>query len=126
MADPHASFALLVSCVDGQPVTRFGTGTMIGATRSKLEPTVVVYDPTAVVGIPHDEYRKHQRAYDRALANGSLVERSADEYRAQERAERVRDDENRKARELAAAKLAATAATPSLALNDPPAGDPPA
>jgi Na+/glutamate symporter len=119
MAEPHATFGLFVSCVDGKPVTRFGTGTMIGATRSKATPDVVNYDPTQIVGIPHAEYDRHLRSYERAISNGSLRSRTAAEYRAQEQAQARRDEENRKAQ---AAKKAAS----SLELNDTPAGDPPA
>lgn len=85
MADPRALFGLFVSCVVGQPVTRYGTGTMIGASRTKDDPTVVQYDPTLIVGIPHAELSKHRRAYDRAIQNGSLSVRTAAEYSAQER-----------------------------------------
>lgn len=120
MADPLAHFAVFVSCIAGQPVTRFGTGTMIGATRTKTDPTVVSYDPAAVVGIPHGEYNKHRRAYDRALGNGSLRERSVADYLAQEKAQAARDEACRKA------KLAQTPAAVSLDLNESPASDPPA
>lgn len=131
MADPRALFAIFVSCVDGQPVTRFGTGTLIGASRTKEAPTLVSYDPTAVVGIPHAEYGQHRRAYDRALSNGSLRERTDADYLAQERAQAKRDEDNRQAK-LERAKLAAQAAQAkpaaavSLGLNESPASDPPA
>jgi Na+/glutamate symporter len=125
MAEPHATFGLFVSCVDGQPVTRFGTGTMIGAARSKATPDVVTYDPTHVVGIPHAEYDRHRRSYDRALGNGSLKARSAADYRAQEQAQAKRDDENRKA-QARAAKAKPASAGVSLDQTDPAAGDPPA
>ena len=119
MAEPHATFGLFVSCVDGKPVTRFGTGTMIGATRSKATPDVVSYDPTQVVGIPHAEYDRHLRSYERALGNGSLKRRTAADYHAQEKAQSKIDAEHRKAQERAAK-------VPALSLDDSPAGDPPA
>jgi len=119
MTEPHATFGLFVSCVDGLPVTRFGTGTMIGAARSKAAPDVVTYDPTQIVGIPHAEYDRHRRSYDRALGNGSLKKRSVADYLAQEAAQAKRDDEHRQAQERAA-KVSA------LSLDDSPAGDPPA
>jgi hypothetical protein len=89
MADPKAAvllatFAIFVSCVEGQPVARFGTGTMIGASRTPDDPTVVVYDPEEIVAIPHAEYSKHRRAYDRAIANGSLRVRKSDKWVKQE------------------------------------------
>lgn len=79
------SFALYVSCVEGAVVTRYGTRTFIGAERRALEPTVVDFHPDIVVAIPHDEFRKYRREYLRAMREGSLVERTADEWRAQNR-----------------------------------------
>lgn len=87
MANAAAKFALFVSCVEGCPVTRFGTRTMIGATRSARTPDVVTYDPTVVVAIPLDEHRKYRREYERALANGTLKARGAEEWSAQNRQE---------------------------------------
>ncbi len=80
-----SQFALFVSCVEGSLVTRYGTGTFIGAERRALEPTVVDYHPDIVVAIPHDEFRKYRREYLRAVREGSLVERTEQEWRAQNR-----------------------------------------
>jgi|SRR6187551_177323 len=81
----QASFALFVSCVEGSLVTRYGTRTFIGAERRTLEPNVVDYHPEQIVAIPHDEFRKYRREYTRALRDGSLVQRTADEWQRQNR-----------------------------------------
>jgi hypothetical protein len=83
MADPAPAFALFVSSVAGMPVTRFGTRTLIGAARRHLEPTIVDYTPELIVPLPADEYARYRREYNRALANGSLRRRSAEDWRAQ-------------------------------------------
>lgn len=83
MADPAAAFALFVSSVDGHPVTRFGTRTLVGAARRQLEPTVVDYTPELVVALPHAEASRYRREYERAIQAGSLRRRSADDWRAQ-------------------------------------------
>lgn len=79
------SFALFVSCVEGSLVTRYGTRTFIGAERRALEPQVVDFHPDIIVAIPHDEFRKYRREYLRALREGSLVERTAEAWQAQNR-----------------------------------------
>lgn len=78
-----AAFALFVSCVEGALVTRYGTGTFIGAERRANAPTVVDYHPDQIIAIPHDEFRKYRREYLRALRDGSLVERTAAEWQRQ-------------------------------------------
>jgi hypothetical protein len=80
-----SGFALFVSSVVGLPVTRWGSRTLIGASRSAATPTVVDYDTDAVVAIPDDEYRKYSREYDRALGNGSLRRRTEKDWQAQNR-----------------------------------------
>lgn len=85
MSESAAPFALFVSSVEGAPVTRFGTRTIIGATRSTLAPTVLVFDTEQIVAIPHDEYRRYRREYDRALDNGSLKRRAVADWEAQNR-----------------------------------------
>lgn len=79
----HPQFALFVSSVEGSLVTRYGTATFIGAERSATDPRAVEWHPDQVVAIPHDEYRKFRREYLRALREGSLVERTADEWNRQ-------------------------------------------
>lgn len=92
----HPQFALFVSCVEGSLVTRYGTRTFIGAERRADDPRVVDYHPEHVVAIPHDEFRKYRREYLRALREGSLVERTAAQWDAQNRqsapAEETNDD----------------------------------
>jgi hypothetical protein len=79
------AFALYVSCVPAQgPTTRYGTRTFIGAERNAAQPTVIQYDPELVVALTAEEWRKYRREYQRALASGALVTRTAAEYRAQQ------------------------------------------
>lgn len=85
MPDAAAQYALFVSCVEGQPVTRYGTRTFIGAERRAAEPTVIDYDPTLVVAISHDEFRRYRKEYLRALSSGSLVTRDATDWHRQNR-----------------------------------------
>ena len=75
-------FGLFVSCVDGQPVTRYGTRTLIGAQRNAREPTRIDYRPDQVVALTHAECAKYRHEYDRALSNGSLVRRTAADWLA--------------------------------------------
>jgi len=75
MADPAAAFALFVSCVEGSVVMRYGTGTFIGAERVATPPGLA-FHPEIVVAIPHEEYRKYRREYNRALSDGSLAKRT--------------------------------------------------
>lgn len=84
MADAAARFALFVSCNEAAgPVTRFGTRTIIGGARNAKDPTRVEFTPELVVAIPHDEYNRYRREYDRALSNKSLVRRSVKQWRQQ-------------------------------------------
>lgn len=85
MPDAAAQYALFVSCVAGQPVTRYGTRTFIGAERRAKEPQVIDYDPTVVVAISHDEFRRYRKEYLRALNSGSLVTRDAADWHRQNR-----------------------------------------
>ncbi len=85
MPKAASGFALFVSCVVGKPVTRWGSRTLIGASRSAATPTVVDYDPELVVAIPQSEYAQYTREYDRALANGSLKRRAESHWQAQNR-----------------------------------------
>ncbi len=99
MADPVERFGLFVSSVQDHPVTRFGTRTIIGATRSSKTPTVVTFDTSAIVAIPIEEYERFSREYDRALGNGSLERRKPAEWQAQLASQRRLDETRRKERE---------------------------
>lgn len=79
-----SQFALFVSCVEGHLVTRHGTRTFIGAERRADDPRRVDYHPEQIVAIPVDEHRKYRREYLRALREGSLVERTGDEWQRQQ------------------------------------------
>ena len=68
---------VVVRCVPGKPVPRFGTGfggraaTLIGATRDPAT-GALAFDPGERVTIPAAEYGKYRREYTRALREGSL------------------------------------------------------
>lgn len=79
-----APFALFVSSVDGCPVTRFGTRTLIGAARRVKEPTVIDYTPELVVAITTAEFSRYRREYLRALGNATLKRRTIEEWQAQQ------------------------------------------
>lgn len=69
----------------GSPVTRFGTRTLIGAHRPKVAPfNVIEYEPEHIVAIPVAEFNRYRREYQRALRDGSLRQRSAEEWQAQQ------------------------------------------
>lgn len=83
-SDPSSAFGLFVSSVEGQPVSRFGGGgVMIGASRDLSDRKLVHYSPDVIVAIPHEEARKYAREYRRAISDGSLRERTAAEWAAQ-------------------------------------------
>jgi hypothetical protein len=81
--DLAAHFALFVSAVDGQPVTRFGTRTLVGASRRQNEPTIIDYDPSRVIAISRGEYARYRREYERAIRDGSLTRRTVEDWQAQ-------------------------------------------
>jgi hypothetical protein len=84
-------FGLFVSSVDGQPVSRFGVGTrvLIGAAHDPAEPRKILYDPKAIVGIPHAEAQKYAREYRRAISDGSLTVRTAAQWNEQNQTREV-------------------------------------
>jgi hypothetical protein len=85
MSDPSDAFGLFVSCVEGQPVPRFGTKVLIGAVRDPEERRKIRYNTKAITAIPVVEARKYAREYQRAIADGSLTERTAAQWIEQEK-----------------------------------------
>jgi len=73
-----------VSCVQGRPVTRYGTRTFIGADRDLLPPHGMTYDTERVVAISQAEFSRYRREYNRAVNTGDLVKRTAAEWSAQQ------------------------------------------
>jgi hypothetical protein len=71
---------LHVSCVDGLPVTRYGSRVLIGADRTL---DGVTYRPEQIVKIPAAEAARYRREYARQIADGALVVRRAEEWEAQ-------------------------------------------
>ncbi len=84
MGKPSEAFGLFVSCVEGQPVSRFGTKVLIGAERDASVRGKIRYRTKEIVAIPHDEALKYSREYRRAIDDGSLVARTADEWSQQQ------------------------------------------
>jgi hypothetical protein len=72
---------LFVSSVEGHHVTRYGTGTLIGAEVDLQHPGNLRFDTAKVVMIPAAEYAAHKREYDHLLETGSLERRTPGEYR---------------------------------------------
>ena len=79
MAEP-----LYLSSVIGQVVQRYGTKTLLGCERDPADPSVVSWRPELVVAISADEARRFAKEYRRAVTAGSLVTRTAAEWRAQQ------------------------------------------
>lgn len=86
---PAGPQPLYVSCVDGKPVTRYrlggrgprALGDPIGAERG--EGRAWTYYPERVVMIPADEVATFGRIYERAIVDGHLVRRTAEDFAAQ-------------------------------------------
>jgi hypothetical protein len=108
LSDPGTLF---VSCNPAAgPVRRYGSASMIGATRDPKTPKIVAYDPEAVIMIPGDEAREYAREYRKAIASKDLIKRTRANFEAAERkaeAAELKRIEARKA-EKAEAKKAAT------------------
>lgn len=87
-----------VSAVKGRLVTRFPTlqapaPQYVGATRHGKK---ITWDEDAVVAIPQSEWSKYRREYRKAIATGSLKERTLAEFEAWKKA-RQADNEKVKA-----------------------------
>jgi hypothetical protein len=96
-------FGLFVSSVEGQPVHRFGSPTiLIGADRNPDEPRKIIYRTQEVVGIPRAEAQRYAREYARAIADGALTERTAEEYRRQQQSSTTEGGAPRETQELTA------------------------
>lgn len=77
---PESPFALFVSSVPGHLVTRYGSRELLGAERDAKG--VVSWRPDDVLALGHLEHARFGREYRRAIARGSLRERTEAEYRA--------------------------------------------
>jgi hypothetical protein len=84
MADLSEGFGLFLSSIQGQPVARFGSTVMIGAERDLIDRKAIRYMPELVVAIPTAEARRYAREYRRAIDNGSVTVRTADDWIAQQ------------------------------------------
>lgn len=67
------SGAVQVRCVEGRPVTRYGTPIFIGAVRDPEQPNKLTYDTAAVITLPRDEAERFRREYVRHIVEGDLV-----------------------------------------------------
>lgn len=97
-------FSLFVSCVEGKPVTRYGSRTFIGAEREHGT-NIIHWFPDRVVAIPSTEHARYRREYDRVLRDGDLKVRTEADWLAQTASEDA-------AVQAAADKRAAEAAAP--------------
>ncbi len=81
MTKPSDSFAAFVSPVAGRLVRRFGTSDNLGQIAGTAD-----VDPSLVIPITHEEWRRHQHEYLRAIGEESLKRRTAGEWEAAEAA----------------------------------------
>ncbi len=114
MGDRGEAFGLFVSCVEGQPVTRFGSKVLIGADRDPANRRKVRYNPKQIVALPHEEATRYAREYARAIEDGSLTQHTADEWLEQQR--RIEGGAPRE-------KLKPGARPPDAAEGEPPNAD---
>ena len=118
-----AQFGLFVSARPGHLVSRYGTASAtrsnktIGGVRRALPSSAglglagagaIEIDYEAIVALPHRELELFRREYARALRDGALEERTAEEYLAT----LVKEAELQDAAAKAAAKAAKSSATP--------------
>jgi hypothetical protein len=80
MGESTLAFGLYLSCVTGQPVARFGSRVLIGAERDLTDRTEIHYRPEVIVGIPTAEARQYAREYRRAISDGSVLQRTAEDW----------------------------------------------
>lgn len=93
---PDIPAPLYVSCVDGKPVSRFRLGgrggaraaDLIGATRG--EGRAITYDVERVVMISGAEVAAFGREYERAIRDGNLTRRTAEDFTAYQAASKTR------------------------------------
>lgn len=94
------AFVKYVSSVEGRAVPRFGTETkgqaaeLIGARRvlmtkeqRRAGEAVIVWEPKRVIPLAEAYYLRFKREIDRAIRNGDLLERSAEDYATFRKAE---------------------------------------
>lgn len=81
MTKPSDSFAAFVSPVAGRLVRRFGTSDNLGQIAGTAD-----VDPSLVIPLTHEEWRRHQHEYLRAIGEESLKRRTAGEWEAAEAA----------------------------------------
>lgn len=106
-----------VSCVPGRLVTRFGTGSYIGATVD-LKTGEQNYDPNEVVAIPLVEWLTYVREYGRLVRAGDLIKRTKaelDSWRVAQAAASKKEADDAAASLAAAAKETAAAEKKSAA-----------
>lgn len=85
----------------GHAVTRYGTDSTIGATRT---PNGYEINESAVVAIPDSEVRRYFKEYKSHLDSGSLTERKVEDYEAWQAARRKTRSEDQAKREEEARK----------------------
>ena len=100
-----------LSSVKGRLVPRFPTmqqpvTTFIGATRKGK---VITWNEEAVAAVPLQEFQKYRREYKRRIADGSLKERTEQDFKAWQEKQKKASEDAKKAADTA--KKEATAET---------------
>jgi predicted ATPase with chaperone activity len=100
---------MFLSCKNGKVVSRFGTGTMIGA---ELGPSGYTFDEKVIVALSPAEVARYGSEYRRAVRRGDLIERTQADFDARIEAEKAaeRATLEKMAAEAAEAKAAEQAA----------------
>jgi hypothetical protein len=106
MSEKKTPFVKFFSSVEGHLVSRLGSGTatsnnqMIGARREVMQDAkghdtgeVKLVWTDEIAALTENEWELFSREYGQALADGSLVERSEDDYLAQQAAAARREAE---------------------------------
>ncbi len=94
-------------------VTRYGTGSYIGATvgiakeGERKGETVITHDPDAVVAITDAEFSKYTREYLQLVRDGSLIERDEADHKVWLEAEEAQVKKETAEREAAVKKATA-------------------
>jgi len=108
------AFGLFVSSVEGHPVARFGTKTLIGADRDPDNAKKIRYRTKEIIAIPNAEADRYAREYARLINDEALVAHTADEW----------SEQQRQIREVGAPREKLKSAEPGAATaKDPPHAD---
>jgi hypothetical protein len=128
MAEPE--FRYFAAVPEKGLVTRYGTGTYIGANRDHEDPRKINFTVGEVVAIPEAEYHRYRREYDKQVRSGALkkcTQRDFEAYAAEQTKQSEADaaalklaqETEAKEDAEAAAKVAKTETEPDAAPETP-------